>query len=73
MTQPGRKEPNPDLAHDIVERCFHKGLLLFCPVGAWGQTIKIAPPLTIPQDAVSEGLAVLAEAVQEAVDALKGR
>jgi 4-aminobutyrate aminotransferase-like enzyme len=71
MTQPGRKEPNPGLAHDIVERCFHKGLLFFCPVGAWGQTIKIAPPLTIPQDAVSEGLAVLAQAVQEAVAALK--
>ena len=70
MTQPGRKEPNHDLAHDIVERCFHKGLLFFCPVGAWGQTVKIAPPLTIPEEAVREGLAVLAQAVQEAVGAL---
>ena len=43
------------------------------PVGAWGQTVKIAPPLTIPQDALDEGLAALAEAVQEAVDALKQR
>jgi len=67
MTRPGRKEPNPDLAHDVVERCFHKGLLFFCPVGAWGQTVKIAPPLTIPAEAVREGLAVLAEAVAEAV------
>jgi 4-aminobutyrate aminotransferase-like enzyme len=66
----GKKEPNHDLAHNIIERCFHKGLLFFAPVGAWGQTVKIAPPLTIPQDALEEGLAVLAEATDEAVAAL---
>jgi 4-aminobutyrate aminotransferase/(S)-3-amino-2-methylpropionate transaminase len=71
MTKPGRKEPNHDLAHDVVERCFHKGLLFFAPVGAWGQTVKIAPPLTIREDAVREGLAVLSEALDEAVAALK--
>ena len=65
--QRGRKEPNHDLAHSIIERCFQKGLLLFSPVGAWGQTVKIAPPLTIPRDALEEGLAVLAEATDEAV------
>jgi 4-aminobutyrate aminotransferase-like enzyme len=63
----GKKEPNHDLAHNIIERCFHKGLLFFAPVGAWGQTVKIAPPLTIPRDALEEGLAVLAEATDEAV------
>lgn len=66
ITQAGKKEANPDLAHDIVERCFHKGLLFFCPVGAWGQTVKIAPPLTITEEALREGLVVLAEAVDEA-------
>jgi 4-aminobutyrate aminotransferase-like enzyme len=65
----GKKEPNHDLAHNIIERCFHKGLLFFAPVGAWGQTVKIAPPLTIPKDALEEGLAVLAEATAEAVSA----
>ena len=70
MTKPGRKEPNHDLAHDLVERCFHKALLFFSPVGAWGQTVKIAPPLTISEEAVREGLAVLGEAVDEAVAAL---
>jgi 4-aminobutyrate aminotransferase/(S)-3-amino-2-methylpropionate transaminase len=63
----GTKEPWHDLAHNIVERCFHKGLLMFCPVGAWGQTVKIAPPLTIPREALEEGLAVLSEATDEAV------
>lgn len=70
MTKPGKKEPNHDLAHSIVERCFHKGLLFFSPVGAWGQTVKIAPPLTIGEEAVREGLSVLSETVDEAVAAL---
>src|SRR6267378_3828379 len=65
ITKPGKKEPNHDLAHAIVERCFDKGLLFFCPVGAWGQTVKIAPPLTITEDALREGLEVLATAIDE--------
>lgn len=67
--KPGTKEPDHDLAHAIIERCYQKGLLLFAPVGAWGQTVKIAPPLTIPRDALEESLAVLAEATDEAVAA----
>ncbi len=63
----GTKEPDHDLAHSIVERCYQKGLLLFSPVGAWGQTVKIAPPLTIPREALVEGLAVLGEATDEAI------
>lgn len=67
--KPGKKEPDHDLAHAIIERCMWKGLLLFAPVGAWGQTVKIAPPLTIPRDALEESLAVLAEATDEAIAA----
>jgi 4-aminobutyrate aminotransferase / (S)-3-amino-2-methylpropionate transaminase / 5-aminovalerate transaminase len=63
----GEKSPDAELAHDIIERCFRKGLLMFSPVGAWGQTVKVAPPLTIPRAALEEGLAVLSEAVDEAV------
>jgi 4-aminobutyrate aminotransferase-like enzyme len=63
ITKPNLKEPNPDLAHAIIDRCFHRGLLFFAPVGAWGQTVKIAPPLTLTRDALDEGLAVLASAV----------
>jgi 4-aminobutyrate aminotransferase-like enzyme len=66
-------EPDPDLAFDVVERCFHKGLLFFAPVGSWGQTVKICPPLTISQEAVEEGLMVLSESVDEAVAALGQR
>ncbi len=70
MVKAGKKEPDSDLAFDIIERCFHKGLLFFAPVGSWGQTVKIAPPLTITQEALEEGLAVLAESVDEAVSSL---
>lgn len=68
--KPGTREPWHDLAHSIIERCYQKGLLMFSPVGAWGQTVKIAPPLTIPREALEEGLAVLAQATDEAASEL---
>ncbi len=67
MTKPHRKEPDHELAHRVIETAFHKGLLFFAPVGAWGQTVKIAPPLTIKEDGIREGLAVLEEAVTDAL------
>ena len=70
IVEPSTREPSHDLAFDIIERCFHKGLLLFAPVGAWGQTVKLAPPLCITKEALEEGLEVLAECVDEAIDAM---
>jgi 4-aminobutyrate aminotransferase/(S)-3-amino-2-methylpropionate transaminase len=67
IVKPGTKTPDHDLAHRIIELCYQKGLLFFAPVGAWGQTVKICPPLTIPQEALEEGLIVLTEATNEAV------
>jgi 4-aminobutyrate aminotransferase/(S)-3-amino-2-methylpropionate transaminase len=67
---PGRKKPNHDLAHRIIELCFQKGLLLFSPVGAWGQTVKICPPLTINEEALREGMTALDEATDQAIAGL---
>jgi 4-aminobutyrate aminotransferase/diaminobutyrate-pyruvate transaminase/4-aminobutyrate aminotransferase/(S)-3-amino-2-methylpropionate transaminase len=67
MVQPGGKEPNPDLAHRIVEKCFQKGLLFFAPVGFGGACVKISPPLTITEEAIRDGLCALGEAVAEAI------
>jgi 4-aminobutyrate aminotransferase-like enzyme len=67
MIREGTKEPDADLAFQVVERCLHKGLLFFAPVGSWGQTVKIAPPLTIGREAIEDGLSVLSESVREAV------
>jgi len=64
--KPGsNKEPHPDLAWDIVERCWHKGLLMFMPVGFGGATVKICPPIVISDEALEESLQVFEEAFAE--------
>jgi 4-aminobutyrate aminotransferase-like enzyme len=67
MVRPGKKEPDHDLAHAVINICFRQGLLFFAPVGAWGQTVKIAPPLSLPEEALLEGLEVLTHAVDQAI------
>ncbi len=47
-----------------------KGVLMFAPVAASGECLKIAPPLTIAEDALRESLQVFEEAVDEV---LKGK
>ena len=63
--KPGTKDPDGDLAFDVVERCVEKGVLMFSPVGFGGGTVKISPPLVIHEAALLEGLAVLEEAFAE--------
>jgi len=63
--KPGTKEPNPELAQEINEKCMHRGVLMFSPVGIGGECIKIAPPLIIPEDALRESLGVLEEVCTE--------
>jgi 4-aminobutyrate aminotransferase/(S)-3-amino-2-methylpropionate transaminase len=62
-----RKEPDGDLAWDVVKRCVEKGVLMFSPVGFGGGTVKISPPLVISEAALLEGLSVLKEAFAEAI------
>ena len=61
----GTKIPDPETAVKINEKCFHKGLLMFAPVGIGGECIKIAPPLIITAEALKEGIKVLEEACDE--------
>jgi len=67
MVKPGSIEPDDALAFHVVKGCVEKGLLMFCPVGYGGGTVKIAPPLCITEDAVAESCAVLNEALDEAL------
>jgi 4-aminobutyrate aminotransferase-like enzyme len=67
MVQPGGIQPNAPLAWEIVRRSVEKGLLMFSPVGYGGASVKIAPPLITPEDALREGVAVLEEAIAEVV------
>ena len=59
VVKPGTKEPDPDTALRINERCMQKGLLMFAPVGVGGECIKIAPPLNTTEEALREGIDVL--------------
>lgn len=65
--KPGTKEPNGDLAWEVINRCIQKGVLMFSPVGFLGSTVKIAPPLVINQEATLESLGVLEESFREAL------
>ncbi len=66
---PGTKEPDGDLAWDVVRRSIEKGVLMFSPVGLGGGTVKISPPLVITREAVDDSVAALEEAFLEAVGA----
>jgi 4-aminobutyrate aminotransferase-like enzyme len=65
----GTKEPDGDTALEINVSCYHKGLLMFAPVGVGGECVKIAPPLTITEEALEESIQVLEEAVDEVLGA----
>lgn len=65
VVKKGTKEPDAETAVKINEKCFHKGLLMFAPVGIAGECIKISPPLIISEEALLEGLDVLEEACDE--------
>ncbi len=65
VVRKGTKEPDPDTAFKINEKCFQKGLLMFAPVGVVGECIKIAPPLMMNEEVLRESIAVLEEACEE--------
>ena len=65
--RPGTVEPDADLAFDVVRRAMEKGVLMFAPVGVGGATVKISPPLVIPEDAIVESVDALEEAFAESI------
>ena len=71
VVKPGTKEPDPDTATKINLACLQKGLLMFAPVGIAGECLKIAPPLTISEDALRESIQVFEEAVDEVMKSIK--
>ena len=57
-------QPDAETASKVCERAMQKGLLV---VHTGRESIKIGPPLTIPDAALLEGLDVLAESIEEIV------
>jgi 4-aminobutyrate aminotransferase/diaminobutyrate-pyruvate transaminase/4-aminobutyrate aminotransferase/(S)-3-amino-2-methylpropionate transaminase len=64
---PGTREPDGNLAWEVVERSVQKGVLMFSPVGPGGGTIKISPPLVFSEAAILDSLGGFEEALQEAI------
>ncbi len=69
VVKPGTKEPDGELAREVVRRSIEKGVLMFSPVGLNGGTVKIAPPLVITAEAILESAGAFEEAFAEAVAA----
>ncbi len=65
VVKKGTKVPDSEMALKINEKCFHKGLLMFAPVGIAGECLKIAPPLMISEEALREAIGVFGEACDE--------
>jgi 4-aminobutyrate aminotransferase / (S)-3-amino-2-methylpropionate transaminase / 5-aminovalerate transaminase len=68
VVKKGSKIPDSETAVKINEKCFHKGLLMFAPVGIAGECLKIAPPLVITEEALREGIMVFEESCDEVLD-----
>lgn len=58
-------KPDAEFTSRVCERAMQKGLFL---VHTWRESIKIAPPLTIPVAALNEGIKVLEESIEEIND-----
>lgn len=59
---PHSAKPDADFATKVCERAMQRGLLM---VHTARESIKIGPPLTIPDAALNEGLDVLEESIRE--------
>jgi 4-aminobutyrate aminotransferase-like enzyme len=63
--KPDSQEPDSLLPSIISEKAMQKGLLV---VHTGRESIKLAPPLTITDEALSEGINVLDESINEALN-----
>jgi 4-aminobutyrate aminotransferase-like enzyme len=65
VVKAGTKVPDPETALAVNVASLRKGVLMFAPVGVAGECLKIAPPLTIAEDALAESAEAFGEAVDE--------
>lgn len=65
VVQPGTRELDIDFVDKVIERAYEKGVMSIRTITG---TIKIGPPLTIPDEALSEAMDVLIESMQEIAD-----
>ncbi|MDH7482122.1 MAG: aspartate aminotransferase family protein [Armatimonadota bacterium] len=57
------KAPDAEMTRRITQEAFKRGLILIAPIGFYGNVIRIAPPLVIPEDLMMKGLDILEAAI----------
>lgn len=58
-----RKTPAPDLCKRIIAEAANRGLMMIAPIGFHGNVLRLAPPLSIPEDLLGQALDILEQAV----------
>lgn len=64
VVKPATKELDIELVDRIIERAYEKGLM---SIRTMTGTIKVGPPLTIPDEALEEGMDILIESMKEII------
>ncbi|RKY64089.1 MAG: hypothetical protein DRP99_02800 [Candidatus Latescibacterota bacterium] len=59
------KEPAPELAKEVVDRAYRRGLLMIAPIGHYGNVLRIAPPLVISEEEAEAGCDIIQEVLRE--------
>ena len=59
------KEPNPEAASKVMKTCLGAGLLTL-KAGLYSNCIRLHPPLTIEDELLEKGLAIMEEAFKKA-------
>ncbi|CAN5872264.1 aspartate aminotransferase family protein [soil metagenome] len=67
LIQPGGKDPDPATTAAVMEAAKAKGLLIG-KGGLYGNTLRIAPPLSLTEDEADEGLNLLESAIATATE-----
>ena len=58
VTDKQTRAPNREIAQQLVDGCFKRGLALIAPLGLYGNVIRIAPPLMIDRELAGEALSI---------------
>jgi 4-aminobutyrate aminotransferase-like enzyme len=64
LVDPATGAPDADICNTVAELCMRKGLIV---VHTGRESVKFGPPLTIADEAILEGVAVIGEALDEAL------
>ena len=57
---------NANITNEVILRCHKRGLILFWLLFE-GKAIRITPPLTISEEEIREGCAIMLEALDEVI------